>query len=61
MENERLAVKEMYKKIKTSVKVDGQLCKEFEVKVEVHQGSVLSSLLFAMMMAEVTKEIKIEV
>jgi len=32
--------------VKTSVKIDGGVSEEFEVNVGVHQGSVLSPILF---------------
>ena len=35
----------MYENVTTAIKVDGKLSDEFEVKVGVHQGSVLSPLL----------------
>ena len=37
----------LYKGAKTRVRVDSELSEEFEVKVGMHQGSVLSSFLFA--------------
>ena len=43
--------------IETLVKVDGKRSKEFEVKVEVHHGFVLSSLLFAAV-NEATKDVR---
>ena len=55
MEGEVLAIKEKYKIIKTSVKIDGERSKEFDVKVEVYQGSVLN-LLFAVMKDKVAME-----
>ena len=36
----------MYENVTTAIKVDGKVSDEFEVKVGVHQGSVLSPLLF---------------
>ena len=41
------AVMSLYKGAQTKVKVGTHLCEEFEVNVGVHQGSVLSPLLFA--------------
>ena len=43
---------------KTNVKVGTHLSKELEVNVGVHQGSVLSPLLFAIVVDVVTNEIK---
>ena len=37
----------MYEGVKTRVRVDSELSEELEVKVGMHQGSVLSSFLFA--------------
>jgi len=43
-------IKSMYDNVTTAVKVKGQVSEEFQVKVGVHQGSVLSPLLFIMVM-----------
>ena len=48
MEPEVRAVMQMYKEIETTVKLEGTMSEWFEIKVGVHQGSVLSPLLFAM-------------
>ena len=37
----------LYEGVKTRVRVGSDLSEDFEVKVGVHQGSVLSPLLFA--------------
>jgi len=58
MEREIMAIMEIYKNIKTSVQTDGERSDEFVVKVGVHQGSVLSSLLFAVVMDEITRDVK---
>ena len=49
---------ETYTNIKTSVKVECTRSQPFDAKVGVHQGSILSPVLFALVMDEVTKEIK---
>ena len=41
------AVMSLYNGAKTRVRVESAYSEEFEVKVGVHQGSVLSPLLFA--------------
>ena len=43
----RLGVMSLYEGAKTRVRVDSELSEEFEVKVGMHQGSVLSPFLFA--------------
>ena len=37
----------LYEGAKTSVRVDSELIEQFEVRVEMHQGSVLSPFHFA--------------
>ena len=44
-----------YERAKTRVRVDFQLSEEFEVNVGIHQGSVLSPFLFAVVVDVVTK------
>ena len=58
MEREIQAIVEMYEKVMTAVRVENDRSEWFEVKVGVHQGSVLSPLLFAVVMDEVTKEVR---
>ena len=41
------SVMSLYEGAKTRARVDSELSEEFEVKVGMHQGSVLSSFLFA--------------
>jgi len=48
----------MYDSAATAIKVNGGLSKEFLVKVGVHQGSVLSPLLFIIVMEAMTQEFK---
>jgi len=47
-------VMEMYQKAETAVQIEGKKTAWFEVKVGVHQGSVLSPLLFAIVMDALT-------
>ena len=49
------AVMSLYKEAEKKVRVGSGLSEEFTVKVGVHQGSVLSPLLFAMVIDEVTE------
>ena len=37
----------LYRGVKTKVRVGSELSEEFLVQVDIHQGSVLSRLLFA--------------
>ena len=48
------AVMILYEGAETNVRIGSGLLQEFFVKVGVHQGPVLSPLLFAMMADEVT-------
>ena len=43
-------VMSLYKGCKTAVSVEGELSSSFSLKVDVHQGSALSLLLFIMVM-----------
>jgi len=45
----------LYEGVKTKIRVGSGLSKEFFVEVGLHQGSVLSPFLFAMVMDEVTE------
>ena len=45
----------LYEGAKKSVRVESELSKEFEVKVGMHQGSVLSPFLFALVVDVVTE------
>ena len=50
------AVMSMYKGAKTPVKVEGGHSEEFDVGVCVHQGSVLSSFLFSIVLDVLSKD-----
>ena len=49
------SVMSMYEGAKTRVSVDSELSEEFEVKVGIHQGSVLSPFHFALVVDVVTE------
>ena len=51
------AVRKMYQEVVSQVKVEGEDSKEFAVRVGIHQGSILSLLIFAVMMNVVTEEV----
>ena len=44
----------LYEEVKTRVIVDSELSEEFEVKVGIHQESVLSPFLFALVVDVIT-------
>ena len=48
------SVMSLYEGAKTRVRVDCELSEEFEVKEAMHQGSVLSHFLFAVVVDVVT-------
>ena len=52
------AVMSLYEGAKTRVRVGLELSDEFEVKVGVHQGSVLLPLVFALMVDVVTESVR---
>ena len=51
---------DMYTNCKTVVRCAMGVSDEFKVDVGVHQGSALSPFLFAVLMDEVTKEVRME-
>ena len=48
------ALMKMYKEVLSQVKVEGEDSKEFALRVGIHQGSVLSPFIFAVVMDVVT-------
>ena len=50
------AVKEIYENAKSCVLMNGQFSDEFNIKVGVHQGAVLSPLLFIIVMEALSRE-----
>ena len=52
------AVMSLYEGTKTRVSVGQELSEEFEVKVGVHQGSMLSPLVFAIVVDVVTESVR---
>ena len=51
-------VQPMYNDAKSKVKVNGSYSDEFEVKIGVHQGSVLSRLLFTIVLEALSREFR---
>ena len=51
-------IKSMYEGVTTSVKMNGEESANFEVKVGVHQGSVLSPILFNIVMQAIADNFK---
>lgn len=58
IEREIQAIIDMYDGVRTAVKLEDDRSDWFEVKVGVHQGSVLSPLLFAVVLDEITKDVR---
>ena len=58
LEEEIKAMMKMYTIIETSVEMEYTRSESFDVKVGVHQESILSPLPFALVMDEVTKDIR---
>ena len=52
-------IKAMYANAKSAVRVNCQYSAEFDVKVGVHQGSVLSPLLFIIVMEALSREFRV--
>ena len=52
------AVQSMYSNARSRVRVNGQYSEEFDVKVGVHQGSVLSPLLFILVLEALSREFR---
>ena len=52
------AVMSLYDVAKTKVKVGSGLSDEFSVNVDVHQGTLLSPLLFAIVVDAVTERVR---
>ena len=50
----------MYENVTTSIKTRDGESNSFEVKVGVHQGSVLSPLLFIMVLEAFSKEFRVD-
>ena len=58
VEKEIRAITEIYNCVETAVRMEDRRSEWFKVKVGVHQGSVLSPLLFAVAWDEITKDIR---
>ena len=50
----------LYRENRSSVRVAGETSVNFGIEVGVHQGSVLSPLLFIVVMEEATKECRVD-
>jgi len=49
-------VQAMYSNARSRVRINGQYSEEFDVQVDVHQGSVLSLLLFILVLEALSRE-----
>ena len=49
----------LYREMRSRVRVAGEISDSFEIGVGVHQGSVLSHLLFILVMEEATRECRV--
>ena len=54
------AIMALYVETRTRVKTVAEVSKDFDIRVGVHQGSILSLLLFIVVMDEVKKRLEIE-
>ena len=54
-------IKDIYDKVVTNVKTCGGITSDFSITIGLHQGSVLSPFLFAIVMDELTKSIQDEI
>ena len=52
------AVQSMYPNARSRVQVNGEYSEEFPVKVGVHQGSVLSPLLFILVLEALSRDFR---
>ena len=53
-------IQDMYEESKTVVRCAVEATESFKVKVRLHQGSVLSPFLFAVIMDRITDEVRRE-
>jgi len=51
-------IKSMYEDATTAVRINGRMSKGFRVNVGVHQGSVLSPLLFVIVLEALSRKFK---
>ena len=51
-------VKAMYSNSRSQVRINNEFSEEFPIKVGVHQGSVLSPLLFIIVLEALTREMR---
>jgi hypothetical protein len=53
-----ILIKDMYDNIVTSVRTSDEDTNDFPINIGLHQGSVLSPYLFALVMDDVTRDIQ---